>query len=94
VAGADALAVEVRADISGASLSRAITEAVYRIAVEAITNTARHADAELCTVHIVALDKVTVEVCDDGRGLPEPVRAGGSARWDVDIVEHVGKFAW
>ena len=76
VAQAGGLTVEVRADIAVPVLPAAITEAVYRIAVEAVTNAVRHADAQHCTVLIAALDEVTVEVRDDGRGLPDPVRPG------------------
>jgi two-component system NarL family sensor kinase len=76
VAQAGGLMVEVTADIAIPELPRAVTEAVYRIAVEAVTNAARHADAQRCTVHIAAFDEVTVEVRDDGRGLRQPVRPG------------------
>jgi two-component system NarL family sensor kinase len=67
------LTVEVRADIAVPALPPAVTDAVYRIAVEAVTNAARHADAQHCTVLIAGLDEVTGEVRDDGRGLPEPL---------------------
>jgi signal transduction histidine kinase len=76
VARAGGLTVEVRADIAVPVLPSAVTDAVYRIAVEAVTNAARHADAQHCTVLIKALDEVTVEVRDDGRGLPDPIRPG------------------
>jgi two-component system NarL family sensor kinase len=73
VARAGGLTVEVRADIAVPALPPAVTDAVYRIAVEAVTNAARHADAQHCTVLIAGLDEVTGEVRDDGRGLPEPL---------------------
>jgi signal transduction histidine kinase len=76
IARAGGLTVEIRADIAVPALPPAVNEAVYRIAVEAVTNAARHADAQHCTVRITALDEVTVEVRDDGRGLPELLRPG------------------
>ena len=76
LARAGGLTVEVRADSAVPALPPAVTEAVYRIAVEAVTNAARHADARHCTVHIAALDEVIVEIRDDGRGLPVPLCVG------------------
>jgi signal transduction histidine kinase len=64
-------------------LSAAVEVAAYRIAQEALTNVARHAEANTCTVSL-AIDEASVlclEVRDDGRGIPDPqedssVRAG------------------
>ncbi|GII57807.1 hypothetical protein Pth03_61960 [Planotetraspora thailandica] len=68
-------AVPESADFSG--LPAAIEVAAYRIALEAVTNTVRHAAAHSCAVR-VALDAgaciVTVE--DDGVGLPSDAAAG------------------
>lgn len=58
------------------TLPAAVSEAAYRIAVEAMTNTARHAAARRCTVRLRAAEDLTVEVSDDGCGLPEPPRPG------------------
>jgi signal transduction histidine kinase len=49
-------------------LPAAVEVAAYRIAVEAMTNTIRHAEASTCRVRIEAGRQVLVEVIDDGRG--------------------------
>jgi signal transduction histidine kinase len=60
-------------------LPAAVEVAVYRIAQEALTNAARHAAAQSCTVRI-APDKsanvLRLEVTDDGRGILEDRSAG------------------
>jgi len=50
--------------------------AAYRIIIEAITNVARHAEAENCTVRLSIADNVYIEVMDDGVGLRADQRAG------------------
>jgi two-component system NarL family sensor kinase len=57
--------------------------ACYRIAQEALTNVVRYAEASTCTISL-AIDEagvLSLEVRDDGRGIPDPqenssVRAG------------------
>jgi signal transduction histidine kinase len=45
--------------------------AAYRIALEAVTNVARHARATRCTVSVRTIgDDVAITVCDDGVGIP------------------------
>jgi signal transduction histidine kinase len=59
-------------------LPAAVEVAAYRIAQEALTNVLRHAEAETCTVTL-AYDRtgvLTVDIADDGRGLPDGARAG------------------
>jgi two-component system, NarL family, sensor histidine kinase UhpB len=52
--------------------------AVYRIAQEALTNVARHADAAAATLTLdVEGSTVTLRVVDDGRGIGGDVEAGG-----------------
>lgn len=59
------------------SLPAAVEVAAYRIALEATTNALRHAAARHCVVRLAVEDTaLLVEVCDDGRGLPEQPRAG------------------
>ncbi len=58
-------------------LPAAVEVAAYRIALEATTNALRHAAARHCVVHLAVDDAaLCVEVCDDGRGLPERPRMG------------------
>jgi signal transduction histidine kinase len=58
-------------------LPAAVEVAAYRIAVEAMTNTARHARARVCRVRIAPSDReLEVEITDDGVGLPDGCRAG------------------
>lgn len=52
-------------------LPAAVEVAAYRIAVEALTNVVRHAGAETCRVRVEAGEVLTIEVVDDGRGLPD-----------------------
>jgi two-component system, NarL family, sensor kinase len=57
-------------------LPAAVEVAVYRIALEAMTNVSRHAGARHCCVRLSIPDDLCLEVTDDGRGLPSLVRAG------------------
>jgi len=57
-------------------LPAAVEVAAYRIAVEALTNVVRHAQAQTCWVRIRADDDLTIEVDDDGRGLLPDRRPG------------------
>ena len=58
-------------------LPAAVEVAAYRIAVEAMTNTARHARARVCRVCISPSDReLELEITDDGVGLPDDHRAG------------------
>ena len=57
-------------------LPAAVEVAAYRIAVEAMTNVVRHAGASACLVRLQAGSQLTVEVTDDGRGLPDEPRSG------------------
>jgi signal transduction histidine kinase len=60
-------------------LSAAIEVACYRIALEAMTNVARHAKARSCRVSISVDDLgqvLELEISDDGVGMPKDRRAG------------------
>ncbi|MBI3175338.1 MAG: hypothetical protein HYZ25_16570 [Chloroflexi bacterium] len=59
------------------SLPAAVEVAVYRIALEAVTNVARHAQAQTCTVSIAhSAGRLILTVQDDGRGLPGDAKTG------------------
>jgi two-component system NarL family sensor kinase len=49
--------------------------AAYRIAVEAMTNVARHSGARNCRVSVERSGAFELEVSDDGEGVPARFRA-------------------
>lgn len=57
-------------------LPAAVEVAAYRIAQEALTNVARHAQAKVCRVRLSLGGELELEITDDGIGLPEDRRAG------------------
>ena len=70
------LTVTVTAADLGA-LPAAVEAAAYRIAIEAVTNAARHAAAHACLVRLGTEDgHLQVRVADDGRGLAPDVHPG------------------
>jgi signal transduction histidine kinase len=70
------LEISVQCDADLTELPAAAEVAAYRIAVEAISNVARHARAARCTVSFRAGETLIVEVSDDGRGMREDESAG------------------
>ncbi len=58
------------------SLPAAVEVAAYRIIQEALANVARHAQARACAVRLSLSDTLTLEVLDDGQGLPTERRSG------------------
>jgi signal transduction histidine kinase len=60
------------------ALPAAVEVAAYRIAVEAVTNAARHSGARACVVRIGGRPgaELTVDVADDGRGIDPEAPAG------------------
>ena len=70
------LAVTVDAPPHLQPLPAAVEVAAYRIAMEALTNAARHARARQCQLRLMLDDTLEVEVCDDGVGLCTPRRDG------------------
>ncbi len=74
-------------------LPAAVEVAAYRIAQEAVTNVLRHAGARICTVSLVwdgARALLTLEVADDGRGLPPDMRAGVGITSMQERAEELG----
>jgi signal transduction histidine kinase len=71
------LRVDVEAPEAMPPLPAAVEVACYRIAEEALTNVVRHAEAQTCALSMaIDEDELRLELCDDGRGLPDS-RAGG-----------------
>ncbi len=69
--------VTVDAPESLPALPAAVEVAAYRIAMEALANAIRHAQATRCTICLaVCDDALTVEVQDNGKGLPSDYHAG------------------
>ena len=65
-------------------ISGSVEVAAYRIVIEAVTNTVRHADARLCRVDL-SRDRETllIRVGDDGRGIEAgPVGVGTRAMYE------------
>jgi len=57
-------------------LPAAVEVAAYRIALEAMTNTVRHAGARRTTVRVRLDGMLRLEIADDGCGMPAGFRAG------------------
>jgi signal transduction histidine kinase len=58
------------------ALPAALEVAVYRIALEALVNVVRHAQANHCHIFLRFTDNLELEVSDDGVGLPETFTPG------------------
>ncbi len=91
------LAISVQVPKGGLPALPAAVEAnAYRIALEAVTNAARHARAQRCLVQFDLLHgtgaspALRLQVSDDGSGLPEKLRAGVGLRSMRDRAEELG----
>ena len=69
-------AIAVSGPVPAPELPAAVEVAAYRIAVEAMTNISRHANAVAATVKISVDGALRLEITDDGDGLPDAFRAG------------------
>jgi len=85
------LRVEVEAPEELPPLPAAVEVAAYRIALEAMTNAARHADAKNCAVRL-SLDDRAMElvVADDGRGIGADRGAGVGLHSMRERAEELG----
>jgi signal transduction histidine kinase len=83
IGGPDGPVVEVVATDIGA-LPPAVEVAAYRIVIEAVTNTVRHAGAALCRVELTRdRHALQILVTDDGRGIgPGPVGVGTRSMYE------------
>jgi signal transduction histidine kinase len=71
-------------------LSPAMEVAAFRIAMEAVTNAVRHADAQNVAVAVGYDGGVIVDVVDDGRGLSDDRVPGVGLRGMADRADEVG----
>jgi signal transduction histidine kinase len=77
-----------------ADLPAAVEVAAYRIATEAVTNALRHARAQHCEIRIQHGQDLTLEVRDDGAGMPDGWRAGvGITAMRERVAELGGELA-
>lgn len=83
IGGADGPTVEVDAPDLG-MLPPAVEVAAYRIVIEAVTNSVRHADARSCRVELARdHENLLIRVADDGRGIDAaPVGVGTRAMYE------------
>jgi two-component system, NarL family, sensor kinase len=70
------ITVEVNGPDPEPQLPAAVEVAAYRIALEAITNAARHSEARNCQVCIAVNGALELDVSDDGAGLPRDLVPG------------------
>jgi len=78
----------VRADVDDAGLDRSLTTGVFRIFQEALTNVARHADAEHVEVELGRAEgSLRLDVRDDGRGITQEVAMAKTALGLLGIRE-------
>jgi signal transduction histidine kinase len=75
-------------------LSAALEVAAYRIALEALANVVRHAQATTCTIcFALEGEALLIDVCDNGKGLPRDHHAGvGIAAMRERAMELGGTF--
>jgi two-component system NarL family sensor kinase len=64
--------------------------AAYRIAVEAVTNVVRHAQASICTVKMRREHDLVIQISDDGRGFPPETPRGIGLRSMRERAEELG----
>jgi len=71
------LHVEIEAPEELPPLPAAVEVAAYRIAQEALTNVVRHAQAHHCLVRLELAGTLSIEIVDDGVGIPAGSRKNG-----------------
>ncbi len=89
--------VTLGVDLGDAALGVDAALAIYRAAQEGLTNALRHGQAKTVAVDVAARDgRCTLDVRDDGRGLP-PAGCGAPGhyglRWIAERVEALGGVA-
>ena len=91
------LGARVRLDLApGIEVETKLREDLLRVVREAVTNAARHGNAETITVELSRNGVLRLEICDDGEGFDtsEPPRPGsyGIASMRERVVNHGGRF--
>ena len=71
-------------------LPAAVEVAAYRIVLEAITNVVRHAQASECRIRLSLSGELSLEILDDGVGLPEGYRVGVGVTSMRERAEELG----
>ncbi len=85
--------VESQGDLDG--LPAAAEVATYLIALEALTNVARHARARRCTVRVEVGQDLVIEMVDDGSGLLEGCTPSGVGLTSMrERAEELGGELW
>ncbi|CAN5225179.1 hypothetical protein BH23CHL1_BH23CHL1_15110 [soil metagenome] len=91
----DSLCVSIEAPERLPPLPAAVEVAAYRLVIEAVTNTVRHASARICTIRLTIDDDLRIDITDDGKGLPPVYRAGvGMASMRERVEELGGTFGF
>jgi signal transduction histidine kinase len=91
---ANGLHIRIDAPETLPPLPAAVEVAAYRIALEALTNTARHAHASQCTLRLKLEDELCLEIMDNGVGLPaQPSSGVGLASMRERTAELGGEFS-
>jgi signal transduction histidine kinase len=72
----DGLHISMEAPERLPPLPAAVEVAAYHIALEALTNVARHTKAQSCHIRLSLADGLCLEITDDGGGLPKHYHAG------------------
>ena len=88
------LDVQVEAPAELGPLPAAVEVAAYRVALEALTNVARHARASSCAVRVRTDEGLELEVEDDGVGIAERAGTGlGMRSMRERVAELGGRFS-
>ena len=84
------LQVTVEAPTTLDPLPAAVEVAAYRIAMEALTNVVRHAQACVCVLKVERNGNLTITISDDGCGLPAVAGRGIGMRSMHERAEELG----
>lgn len=87
---ANNLQVTINAPDPLPALPAAVEVAAYRIAQEALTNVLRHGQAHTCSIRIELAETLSLDIRDDGVGLPIQLQAGLGLRSMRERAEELG----